>query len=70
MSESTIQRLRLLDIVELELLHEVERTGAEYRASFNGNREAAARGFERALRTFNNLILRNEMPEKRRSASA
>ena len=60
MAELANQPLKAL---ELRLLHDVERTGAIFHGSLNGNRVAAAREFETALRAFNNLIIRHQLPK-------
>jgi hypothetical protein len=56
------QHLRDLDKIELDLLREVERASAEFHSSLNGNREAAAHGFEKALQIFNDFIVNHQLP--------
>jgi hypothetical protein len=63
MAELASQHRRRLEKIELDLLREVERAGAEFHGSLNGNREAAARGFEKALRVFSDLIVRHQLPK-------
>jgi hypothetical protein len=58
MAESTTLSRKRRDELELDLLREVQRAGAEFNGSLNGNREAARRGFEKALRIFTNFILK------------
>jgi len=63
LDEAAIQSLKVLDKIELELLRKVERAGANFHASLNGNREVAAREFEEALRLFSDLIIRHQLPK-------
>jgi hypothetical protein len=64
MAESaTSHELIRPDQVELDLWHEVKRTGAIFRASLNGNRPAAAREFQEALRVFNYFIVEHQLPK-------
>jgi hypothetical protein len=56
------QHLTELDKIELDLLREVERASAEFHSSLNGSREAAAHGFEKALRIFNDFIVNHQLP--------
>ena len=49
--------------IELDLLREVERAGAEFHACLNGNREAAACGFEKALQVFSDFIVWHQLPK-------
>jgi hypothetical protein len=56
------QHPRDLDKIELDLLREVERASTEFHSSLNGNREAAAHGFEKALRVFNDFIINHQLP--------
>jgi hypothetical protein len=63
MAESATQRyLKALNQIELDLLLQVEQARAKFHGSLNGNREAAAREYEAALRIFSDLIIRHELP--------
>ena len=61
---SQLHHLSELDKIELDLLREVERASAEFHSSLNGSREAAANGFEKALRIFNDFILNHQLPQR------
>ena len=63
MAESASQHLRRLEKIELDLLCEVERAGAEFHGCLNGNREGAACGFEKALQVFSDFIVRHQLPK-------
>jgi hypothetical protein len=63
MAESASQHLSRLEKIEADLLREVERAGAEFHGSLNGNREAAACGFEKALQVFSDFIARHQLPK-------
>jgi hypothetical protein len=63
MDESANHRLERLKKIELELRRRVEQVGAEFRASLNGNREGAAREFEKALKIFTDFIIKHRPPK-------
>jgi hypothetical protein len=63
MTESANQHLARLKKIELDLRRRVEQVGAEFRASLNGNREGAAREFEKALRIFTDFIIKHQLPK-------
>jgi hypothetical protein len=60
---ATQQHLTALDRIEVDLRHEVERASAEFHSSLNGNREAAAGQFEKALKIFNDFLLNHQVPK-------
>jgi hypothetical protein len=63
MAESANQHLARLRKIEGDLRRRVEQVGAEFRASLNGNREGAAREFEKALRIFTDFIIKHKLPK-------
>jgi hypothetical protein len=69
MDESATQeRLKALDVIQESLLRAVHVAGAEFHASVNGQREAAAARFSEALQTFSDLIIRHQSPKSQVSA--
>ena len=63
MPQSTSQAMKLHE-TERELWLEVKRSGQVFRDSVNGNRKAAAREFQAALRLFNSFIVEHPLTPK------